>query len=158
MSYCIAKSIVLKQNEIIVKGGDNNVVPRDEYTIRIPRTPGDERTFVRELIGGSIHPTSSCGNYFWKWIAGKLCARYNYDSTERELDAAFAMLEDEYNIRKKAPSAIIAFTDCPNTYLRKDKYGARRTEYKENASVFNLYQAEYLAGRYNYTKGERIIN
>jgi len=159
MSYCIAKSIVLKQNEIIVKGGDNNVVPRDSYIVRIERTPGNEREFVKEILGGCIQTIPSCDKYFWWWIRRQLAARWSWDSTERELDAAFQMLLDEYGIRKKAPQAIVAFTDGMNkTYLHKDKYGVGRTAHKEEASVFYLYQADYLANRYSHyhTKVERI--
>lgn len=157
MSYCIATSIVLKQNEITVKGGDNNVVQRDSHTIRIERTPENEREFVKELLVGFIRPTASCGNYFWQWITNRLASRWEYESSERELDAAFQMLLDEYSIRNKAPKAIVAFTcGTDTTYLLKDKYGVHQTCHKENASVFNLYQAEHLANKYLYTKVERI--
>ena len=158
MSYFIAESIELRKNEIVLRGGDNNVVPRDTHTLRIERTPENDREFVKEIIGGCIQTRPSADKYFWRWIRKRLTARWSWESTERELDAAFAMLEEEYSIRKQVPQAIVVFTDGNKSYLRKDKYGVRRTSYKEDASVVNLYQADYLADRYAHyhTKVERI--
>ena len=52
MSYCVATSIVLTKNEIIIHGGDNNVVPRDSYTAKVPRTPENLRKFIKEDLLG----------------------------------------------------------------------------------------------------------
>lgn len=66
MSHFVATSIVLTKNEIILKGGDNNVVPRNYHEVRIPRTVDEMRTFIKQdLLGGCVRAVPSANDYFW---------------------------------------------------------------------------------------------
>lgn len=103
MSHCIATSIVIKDDKIIIKGGDNNVVPRHSYTVEVKRTPEDMRIFVKQdLMGGCIKPTPSANDYFWWWMMRRpMWERYQYETiTIHELDRLMEEILMEWGLRR----------------------------------------------------------
>ena len=103
MSHLVATSIVLTKNEIIVKGGSNNVVPREKSTIRVQRTPENMRIFVRDLLGGCIKANVSANDYFWWWLMRRGFWSY-FDwskSTDADWDRCARLVSEEYDRRKK---------------------------------------------------------
>lgn len=114
MSYCVATSIVLTKNEIIIHGGDNNVVPRDSYTVKVPRTPENMRKFIKEdLLGGCVRAVPSANDYFWWWLMRRAWwQNYQYDTvTDYELDRIAEYIQEEWDARRRRQNATIQIVD-----------------------------------------------
>lgn len=114
MSHFVARSIVLTKNEIILKGGDNNVVPRDHHEVRIPRTVEEMRTFVKQdLLGGCVKPVPSANDYFWWWLMRRAWwGRYSYSTvTDHELDRLAEFIQEEWDRRHTKQNCTIQIVD-----------------------------------------------
>lgn len=165
MSHCIATSIVLNKNEIIVKGGSNNVVPREHYTINIPLTKEDIRTFVKQdLIGGCIQPVPSANGYFWWYINRQLnlwCRDHkkDYDNiTDEDCDELWEMITKLHSERKKQGKAVVKLCSYgEQVYIRKMmRGGCYPTNDPLKAMQMPMYQAIYVSSRYRDSKAVAI--
>ena len=165
MSHCIATSIVLDKNEIVVKGGSNNVVPREHYTIRIPLTQEDIRTFVKQdLIGGCIQPVPSANGYFWWYIKSQLDLwrrdhQKDYDNiTAEDCDDLWAMITKLHAGRRKVSKAVVKLYGYgESTYIRKMiRGGCYPTNDPLKAMQMPMYQALYVASRYRDAKAVAV--
>ena len=149
MSYCVATSIVLTKNEIIIHGGDNNVVPRDSYTVKVPRTPENMRKFIKEdLLGGCVKPLPSANDYFWWWLMRRAWwERYSYSTiTDHECDRLAEYVIEEYEKRKKRnrPDWTLHFVDDIGKHVNYVKRVKGAYYVCKAPQRMSLYHALYL--------------
>lgn len=125
MSHLIATSIVITKDEIILKGGSNNVFPREHHEIHEPRTPENLRIFVRDLLGGCIKPRTSANDYFWWWLMRRgFWSHHTYDEDNHALDRLVEEVMDEYDKRRSRNGYTIYFADDEGkfvTYVEEKK-------------------------------------
>lgn len=143
MSYFIASSIVLTKNEIILTGGDNNVVPRNVHHLSFPNTVQHWREFIKQdLLGGCIRPIASANDYFWWWIMrSPIWNGLTYDNiTDEQCDNVAAMIQDEWKKRRynKRYSLAINGSDKYLLYKHGMYYSACQPP------LMSLYKAKYL--------------
>lgn len=149
MSYCVATSIVLTKNEIIIHGGDNNVVPRDSYTAKVPRTQENMRKFIKEdLLGGCVKPLPSANDYFWWWLMQRpWWERYSYSTiTDHECDRLAEYVIEEYEKRKKRnrPNYALHFVDDIGNHLNYVKRVKGAYYMCDKPQPMSFYHAVYL--------------
>ena len=165
MSHCIATSIVLKKNEIIVKGGSNNVVPREHYTVRIPLTTEEVRKFVKQdIVGGCIQPQTSANGYFWWYVKRQVnlwCIDHKkdyYNITDEDCDELWEMITKLYAGRKKQGKYVVElFGYGEQVYIRKMmRGGCYTTNDPLKAMQMPMYQALYVSSRYRDSKAVAI--
>lgn len=165
MSHCIATSIVIKDDKIIIKGGDNNVVPRDSYTVEVKRTPEEIRIFVKQdLIGGCIQPQPSANGYFWWYVKSQVnlwCNNHKKDYediTDKDCDELWQMITELYAERKKQGKAVVKLCSYgEQVYIRKMmRGGCYPTNDPLKAMQMPMYQALYVSSRYRDSKAVAI--
>ena len=151
MSHFVATSIVLTKNEIILKGGDNNVVPRNHHEVRIPRTVEEMRTFIKQdLLGGCVRSVPSANDYFWWWLMRRpMWERYQYETiTIHELDSLMEEILMEWGLRRERQHYAIMLFDL-NGNRRGYLKPKRGLVIGSNEPVYmSMYKAVYIKHTY----------
>lgn len=150
MSHFVATSIVLKKNEITMKGDDNNVVPRKRYTVRIPRTTEEMRTFVKQdILGGCVKPIASANDYFWWWLMRRpTWQRYNYATvTDHELDRLAEYIQEEWDKRKKRRKSALMICDIHGRVINYVKRVNGEYYLTDKPVMMSMYRACYLCNK-----------
>lgn len=118
MSHFVASSIVITKLHIIYKGGDNNVVPRPHHECAEPRTPGNMRQFVRELLGGCIKPITSANDYFWWWLMRRgFWYNHDYNEDDHALDRLVESVMEEYDKRRSRNNCALYLVDANGKFI-----------------------------------------
>lgn len=146
MSYFIAKKLKITPTKIIMRGGDNNVVPREDNELIIERNEKNDIEFCKEILGGCIQPTMSVDGGFWKWIRMKLRDRFDWYNPELINKEFWQMVSNRKPPKQK----------CIIELYNVDGNG-KYVEKITSKAMYPTYSLKY-AKRYNYYQSALIIN